>query len=82
MTLFRFGRKRKRSEVEGTRAIIVQRRKRGERLSLSELKSLAESTGYVVVDSVEQVRRPDPGYQSRCGKSCGAGKAGSGPRGG
>ena len=57
------------SGVEGTRAIIVQRRKRDERSSLSELKSLAESAGYVVVDSVEQVRRPDPGYQIGAGKA-------------
>ena len=69
MTLFRFGRKRNLSEVKVSQAIIVQRRKRGERSSLSELKSLAESAGYVVVDSVEQVRSPDPGFQIGVGKA-------------
>ncbi|MDH5769666.1 MAG: GTPase HflX [Candidatus Bathyarchaeota archaeon] len=57
------------SGVKGTRAIIVQRRKRDERSSLSELKSLAESAGYVVIGSVEQVRGPDPGYQIGVGKA-------------
>ncbi len=50
------------------RAVIVQRRKRGDYPSLSELKSLAESAGYVVVGSIEQVREPDPKYQIGAGK--------------
>jgi len=51
------------------RAITVQRRERDENPSLNELKSLAESAGYVVVDSIEQVRKPDSEYQIGVGKA-------------
>lgn len=51
-----------------TKAIIVQRRNPKEPSTLDELKSLAESAGYVVVGIVEQVRAPDPRYQVGLGK--------------
>jgi len=51
------------------RAITVQRRERGEHPSLDELKSLAESAGYVIVGSIEQVRKPDSEYQIGVGKA-------------
>lgn len=51
-----------------TKAIIVQRRQHFEPPTLDELKSLAESAGYTVVDKVEQVRRPDGRYQIGSGK--------------
>jgi len=51
------------------RAITVQRRGRGEHPSLDELKSLAESAGYVIVGSIEQVRKPDSEYQIGVGKA-------------
>ncbi|MGQ9460072.1 MAG: GTPase HflX [Candidatus Bathyarchaeaceae archaeon] len=49
--------------------MIVQRRLPHERSSLDELKSLAESAGYTVVDSLEQVRNQDPRYQIGSGKT-------------
>ncbi|MFQ6096065.1 MAG: GTPase HflX, partial [Candidatus Bathyarchaeia archaeon] len=36
---------------------------------MDELQSLAESAGYTVVDSLEQVRDPDPRYQIGSGKA-------------
>ena len=36
---------------------------------LNELQSLAESAGYTVVDSIEQVRKPNPRYQIGSGKA-------------
>lgn len=51
------------------RTIIVQRRLLSERSSLDELRSLAESAGYTVVGSFEQVREPDPRYQIGSGKA-------------
>jgi len=46
----------------------VQRRRPSEPSTLDELKSLAESAGYIVVGRVEQVRAPDPKYQVGYGK--------------
>ncbi len=50
------------------RAIVVQRRLSNERSNLDELQSLAESADYVVVERVEQIRKPDPAYQIGRGK--------------
>jgi len=47
----------------------VQRRLQSQPSSLDELKSLAESAGYTVVDSLEQIREPDPRYQIGSGKA-------------
>jgi GTP-binding protein HflX len=46
----------------------VQRRLNHEVSSLEELKKLAESAGYTVVATVEQVRAPDARYQIGAGK--------------
>jgi len=54
--------------AEQTRAIIVQRRLGRERSTLDELKSLAISAGYSVVDKMEQIRERDPSYQIGSGK--------------
>jgi len=51
------------------KAIIVQRRLPNEHSSLDELRSLSESAGYTVVDSLEQIREPDPRYQIGSGKA-------------
>jgi GTP-binding protein HflX len=51
------------------KAIIVQRRLPNERPSLDELQSLAESAGYTIVDSLEQIRKPDSRYQIGSGKA-------------
>lgn len=51
------------------KAVIVQRRLLHERSSIDELRSLAESAGYTVVGSLEQVREPDPRYQIGSGKA-------------
>ncbi|RLI29804.1 GTPase HflX [Candidatus Bathyarchaeota archaeon] len=48
--------------------MLIQRRERDEPCSLDELRSLAESAGYVVVGTVEQVRKPHPKYQIGSGK--------------
>ncbi|MGB9683481.1 MAG: GTPase HflX [Candidatus Bathyarchaeales archaeon] len=48
--------------------MIVQRRKPFEPSTLDELKSLAESAGYIVVGRIEQMRAPDPRYQIGYGK--------------
>ncbi|MDH7606499.1 MAG: GTPase HflX [Candidatus Bathyarchaeota archaeon] len=47
---------------------MVQRRKPFEPSTLDELKSLAESAGYIVVGRIEQMRAPDPRYQIGYGK--------------
>ncbi|HKM60492.1 MAG TPA: GTPase HflX, partial [Candidatus Bathyarchaeia archaeon] len=47
---------------------MVQRRLNREESSLPELKRLAESAGYVVVDEMEQTRLPDSRYQIGAGK--------------
>ncbi|MFQ6064438.1 MAG: GTPase HflX [Candidatus Bathyarchaeia archaeon] len=47
---------------------MVQRRQQSQPSSLDELQNLAESAGYTVVDSLEQVREPDPRYQIGRGK--------------
>jgi len=47
----------------------VQRRLSNEHSSLNELKSLAESAGYTIVDEIEQVREQDPSYQIGRGKA-------------
>ncbi|MEM0458312.1 MAG: GTPase HflX [Thermofilaceae archaeon] len=54
--------------VEYTPVILVERRRKGERSLLYELKDLAEAAGYVVVDVVSQVRDPDPKYNIGAGK--------------
>lgn len=46
----------------------MQRRLNRELSTLPELKSLAESAGYVVVAEMEQTRRPDSRYQLGAGK--------------
>ena len=51
------------------RAIVVERRRPGERSHLEELKALAEAAGYEVVGQLEQVREPDPRYQIGSGKA-------------
>ncbi|MDH5734104.1 MAG: GTPase HflX [Candidatus Bathyarchaeota archaeon] len=51
------------------KAIIVQRRLRNERSSLDDLRSLAESAGYTIVCSLEQIRKPDSRYQIGSGKA-------------
>ena len=51
------------------RVIVVQRRLPSERSSLDELRSLAESAGYTVTGSLEQIGEPDPRYQIGRGKS-------------
>ncbi len=48
--------------------MIVQRRQQHEPSSLDELRSLAESAGYVVVGELEQVREADARYQIGSGK--------------
>ncbi|RLE61551.1 MAG: GTPase HflX [Thermoprotei archaeon] len=50
------------------RVILVQRRLRNEKNMLYELRELAESAGYIVVDEIEQVRPPDPKYNIGRGK--------------
>ncbi|MCJ7430702.1 GTPase HflX [Candidatus Bathyarchaeota archaeon] len=47
---------------------MVQRRRDFEPSSLEELRSLAESAGYTVVGTLEQVREPDARYQIGAGK--------------
>ncbi|MDH5462512.1 MAG: GTPase HflX, partial [Candidatus Bathyarchaeota archaeon] len=47
---------------------MVQRRLHSQPSSLDELRSLAESAGYSVVNSLEQIREPDPRYQIGSGK--------------
>jgi GTP-binding protein HflX len=54
---------------EGTKAIVVQRRLSSESSSLQELKGLARTAGYLVVGSIEQVRKRDPRYQIGRGKT-------------
>ncbi|MCW4037355.1 MAG: GTPase HflX [Candidatus Bathyarchaeota archaeon] len=49
--------------------MLVQRRKNYERSNLDELKSLAEAADYNVVGHVEQLRRPDAGFQIGKGKA-------------
>lgn len=51
------------------RAIIVQRRLKDEPTNLEELKALAESAGYIVVDSMLQIRSSDSRYQIGRGKA-------------
>lgn len=46
----------------------MQRRLNTEPSSLDELKQLAESAGYTVVDRMEQTRQPDARYQIGAGK--------------
>jgi GTPase len=46
----------------------VQRRLNRELSTLPELKSLAESAGYIIVAEMEQTRRPDSRYQLGAGK--------------
>jgi GTP-binding protein HflX len=48
---------------------VVQRRIATEPSHLDELKSLATAAGYLVVGSMEQVRRRDPSYQIGRGKT-------------
>ncbi|MFQ5836499.1 MAG: GTPase HflX, partial [Candidatus Bathyarchaeia archaeon] len=48
---------------------MVQRRLPSEVSSLDELQSLAESAGYTIVGSLEQVRNRDPRYQIGSGKT-------------
>ncbi|MEA2089950.1 MAG: GTPase HflX [Thermoproteota archaeon] len=48
--------------------MIIQRRLPFEPSSLDELQNLAESAGYQVVGSLEQVRKPDSRYQIGSGK--------------
>jgi len=55
--------------ADQTRAIIVQRRLSNEHASLGELRSLAKSAGYKVVDQMEQIRERDPSYQIGSGKA-------------
>lgn len=50
------------------RVILVQRRLRNEKNMLYELRELAESAGYIVVDEIEQIRPPDPKYNIGRGK--------------
>ncbi len=52
----------------GRRVILVQRRERGEKSYLYELRELAEAAGYEVVAEVEQVRPPSSKYQIGPGK--------------
>ncbi|UCE29068.1 MAG: GTPase HflX [Candidatus Bathyarchaeota archaeon] len=47
----------------------MQRRLRSEPSSLDELQSLAESAGYAVTDSLEQITEPNPRYQIGLGKA-------------
>jgi len=51
------------------RAILVQRRLRGDPINIEELRSLAESAGYEVVGSMVQTRNADSKYQIGRGKS-------------
>ncbi|HDI01767.1 MAG TPA: GTPase HflX [Candidatus Bathyarchaeota archaeon] len=51
------------------RAIVVERRRPGERSHIDELRALAEAAGYEVVGQLEQVREPDPKYQIGPGKA-------------
>ncbi|MEM2937344.1 MAG: GTPase HflX [Candidatus Bathyarchaeia archaeon] len=46
----------------------MQRRRSFETSAMDELKSLAESAGYMVVGKIEQLREPDPRYQIGYGK--------------
>ena len=48
--------------------ILVERRVRGEKSLLAELRLLAEAAGYEVVGVVTQVRGPDPRYNIGSGK--------------
>lgn len=50
------------------KAILVQRRMRGEADYLDELEALAETAGYEVLGRTEQVRFEDPSYQIGLGK--------------
>jgi GTP-binding protein HflX len=52
-----------------TRAIIVQRRLDNEQSNLDELRNLAISAEYSVVDQIEQVRKQDLNYQIGSGKA-------------
>ncbi len=54
--------------MESLKVILVERRLPGERSLLHELKSLAETVGYEVVGSLEQVRIPSSKYQIGSGK--------------
>ncbi len=47
----------------------MQRRLQSQPSSLDELQSLAESAGFTVVGSLEQIREPDPRYQIGSGKA-------------
>jgi len=55
--------------VRRPRAIVVERRRPGERSHIDELRALAEAAGYEVVGQLEQVREPDPKYQIGPGKA-------------
>ncbi len=48
---------------------MVQRRLHSEPSNMDELRSLAEAAGYEVIDSIEQVRSPDPRYHIGSGKA-------------
>ena len=48
--------------------ILVERREKGERSLLGELRLLAEAAGYEVVGVLTQVRGPDPRYNIGSGK--------------
>lgn len=47
----------------------MERRLPGELSNLGELRSLAEAAGYDVIQTVEQIRNPDPSYQIGVGKA-------------
>lgn len=52
----------------GVPVILVERRLKGEKSLLHELKDLAEAAGYVVVGVVSQIREPDPRFNIGEGK--------------
>ncbi|HDD34341.1 MAG TPA: hypothetical protein ENG30_04230, partial [Thermofilaceae archaeon] len=48
--------------------VLVERREKGERSLLHELKELAEAAGYEVAAVLTQVRPPDPRFNLGAGK--------------
>ncbi|MEM2875266.1 MAG: GTPase HflX, partial [Candidatus Hadarchaeales archaeon] len=51
------------------RAVLVERRARGERSGMEELAALARTMGYEIVGMLQQVREPDPAYHIGKGKA-------------